>query len=94
MNRMGHKRNIETTVVRGIKYFDMYVRINDRFIATKGEFIIHGFHRVGRQYAAAVYRDRQTTKRCLAYASGGSLEWCRNSVIDQIQKIYLRREKE
>jgi hypothetical protein len=92
MSRIGHKRNIKTTILRGIKYFDMYVKIDDGFIATKGEFIIHCRSTGVNIYGAAVYRDRQKTKRCIGYAGGGSVQWCRTSVIELLDRVYIREQ--
>jgi hypothetical protein len=90
MSRIGHKRNITTTVKHGIKYFDMYVRFDNGFIATKDDYIIHGKLLSDHNYGAAIYKDRQTTKRCVAYATGGSLEWCRKAVIGRLQSRLIK----
>ena len=70
-----------------IEYFDMYVRTDDGFIATKGDKIIQCYWTAGMDYGVAIYKDRQKSNRCLAYAGGGSVEWCRKAVIKQLQRL-------
>ena len=77
-----------------IERFDTYVLTDKGFIATAGHWVFHCYNRGMSKdtYLCAVYRNKQTHKRAVACAAGGTIRWCREAVISMMDEGgYLRR---
>ena len=67
-----------------IEYFNTYVRIDNGFIAVKGEFICICRLEHGR-CEAIFYRNRQQHKRAIAGCFGSNIRWCREKAVQRMK---------
>ena len=67
-----------------IDYFDTYVRTDTGFVAVKDDFVCICTERT---HEVLFYRNRQGSRRCIAYCGGGSMRWCRERAVEQMKKL-------